>query len=453
MSKFLFLLLAIFLPVEGFRPERSRTAGIESRAGGRGGSPGHIVGSGPYMGPYFEFAPPDGGLGTTPCACVNPTGALGQTLTMTRNSAASCLKSNSFTSGILPGDMVWCPTNTVRLAYADTTSHQLGIWTERDKGNNCLRSTELDNAAWTAVAVVTPDTTPGLDGGVNAETLTDSSAVAVEGVTQAFTTAILSVYSWSCFVQGSTATSATISMTGVGDATGDCSATATGIAAGSWTRIGCNSPAAYAGALSAVALSIGVGSTVGVTGDLFVTGCQLERSTNGSPSSYIQTYGAGVTRKGDNLSYALPAPYASPVTDVVAGCTRACVRPGYWPAGTTTSYPGYGLYTGGNGRGVYINSNSTTMKWFDGSSEVNYPTNPTFSSTTSSCFVAGFSDSARTLKVVGGATGTGSFDNTWGIATNFVRIGWGDSGGADLSQYEGVVSQVRFDPQDAGACE
>lgn len=408
----------------------------------------------PYLGPYFEFAPPDGGLGTTPCISTNPTGATGQTLSMVRSGVASCLKSDSLTSGILPGDMVWVPTNTARLMYADTTTHQLGIMAEQLGVNYSLRGTELDNASWVAVAVVTANTTPGLDGGLNAETLTDSSALVIQGVTQVISTTTLSKYSFSCFVGGSTATTATISITGVGNSAGDCSNTATGIAANSYTRISCTSTAAYASGLTAVGVFIGVGNDVSVTGDLIATGCQLDKDSRGFPTSYMQTQGASAVRNADQLSYALPAPYASPTSTVAAGCTRACVRPGYWTAGSTTIPAGYGVYTGANGRGIYRGTAGTAQLWSDGANaDTAYPTNPTFSAASSVCWVSTFAGAASVLKISGGASAGHNYDGDWGIGVNNVRIGWSDTGGAATSQYDGIISQVRFDPQDAGACE
>lgn len=406
--------------------------------------------------PYFEFAPGDGGLGTTPCACVNPTGAKGETLTMTRAGTATCLKSESFSSGIVAGDMVTCAANTVRLVYADATTHQLGIWAERLKGNFALRSLELDNAAWTNTATVTANTTAGPDGTTTAETLTDGNAGAVLASTQVISTSTLSRYAWTCFVKGSTAIEATMSMTGTGNAAGDCTSTHTALSTTSFTRIGCNSPAAYASGLTAVTVSVGVGDADTDTGDLIVTGCQMERDTLGYPSSFIPTAGTSVNRNGDNLSYSLPAPYASPAANVESGCVRACIRPAYWPAGTTTGLPGYGVTTGTNGRGVYRSVGfgaGTTMLWSDGTNEVGFPTNPTWSATASSCWVASYTGVTRTLKTVGGTTASGAFDSTWGIGANAVQIGWGTPDGTGLSQYEAVISQVRFDPVATGVCD
>jgi hypothetical protein len=453
--KRLIALIALLVCGSAFAWGWGRGGGLTCPHGFVGGGLTPCTAAPPQYSPYFEFAPVDGGLGTTPCQCVNPTGAKGEALTMARTGVASCLKSDAFASGIAPGDMVWCPTNTARLAYADTTSHQLGLWAERTKTNACLRSTELDDAAWVSVATVTADTTPGLDGGVNADTLTDASALAVEGSTQAITTASLTRFSWSCFVMAGTANSATMSVTGVGDSTGDCSATATSLSTTTYTRIGCNSAAAYAGALSAVGVFVGVGSTVGVTGTLIVTGCQLEVGTLGFPSSFIHTEASAVVRNGDNLSYALPAPYAAPATTVAVGCTRACIRPAYWSVGSTTGQPGSAIYTGSSGRGLYRSNGfgtGTTMLWNDGTSEDGYPTNPTFSASSSACYVSWFAGSARLLTVVGGTATAGAYDGTWGIGVNAVRIGWNDSDGATASQYEAVISQVKFDPTDAGGC-
>lgn len=408
--------------------------------------------------PYFEFAPPDGGSGLSRCMQTAPTGALGETMTNARLLAASCLKSDNFGSGILPGDMIVVGGGITRVELADTATGQLGAKLEWGASNLIPRGEELDNAAWTSTAAVAADTTAWLDGGVWADTLTDSSAIVLQGSSQVFTTAVQRFYSFSCFVKAGSANSATISIVGVGDSAGDCSATFTGIAANSITRIWCGSAATYTTA-SAMAVTIGVGDTADVQGTLIVGGCQLERSpagltpSRGYPTSYIPTFATSVARGSDNLSYTLPAPYASPTATVAAGCTRACMRPGLWAASNTVTEPGYLIYTGANGRGGRRETTSGTVEgWFDGTNDDAYPTNATQTLTSNTCWTSTFSGSARTLKM-NATSAAGAYDGTWGIGVNAVQIGWSTTGGAGTSQPNGVFSSIRFDPQDAGACE
>src|SRR5690242_20575791 len=64
--------------------------------------------------PTFEFAPANGaGMGAA-CACTNPTGSKGETMTFTRSSDAMCTKGNT-TSSIANGDLVSCTTNQIRV--------------------------------------------------------------------------------------------------------------------------------------------------------------------------------------------------------------------------------------------------------------------------------------------------------------------------------------------------
>lgn len=456
MTKFLFLTLALLLPVEGFRALRSRTA--ESRAGGRV-SAGRLLGAAdPY--PYFEFAPADGGLGTTPCACAAVLGAKGETITTTRGSSATCLKGDSFISGIVPGDMVTCTSGQPRMVFAEIVNHQLGIWSEKQRTNALLRSEQLENAAWIATAAVTANTTLSPLNALTMDTLTDSSAVVAQGVTQVVATANPNKMALSCFVQGSTADSATIALVGTGNGAGDCTASFTSLSTSTIRRIWCGSTTAYTGAVTAVTASITVGDDVSVQGDLIVWGCQLETTAvartgdAAGPTSYVATTTVALAREADNPSYALPAPYASPTATVAAGCTKACVRPVYTSnVGATTVPPGYLLFMGANGRAAHSSAGGTVMGWFDGSNDVGYPTvGSNWSASASKCFRSTFTGTTRSLETTGVAAATGAYDGTWGIGVNAVQIGWGTSGGSNDSSADAVVSQIQFDPTDTTKC-
>lgn len=96
----------------------------------------------------FEFAPADGtGMGAA-CACVNPTGTRGETMTFTRASTAMCTKGN-WTSGIVNGDLVSCANDQIRVMPGGDGTGALGVLSEITRTNLALRSQEIDNAAWT----------------------------------------------------------------------------------------------------------------------------------------------------------------------------------------------------------------------------------------------------------------------------------------------------------------
>ena len=110
------------------------------------------LGSGDETG-SFEFAPSTGiGMGAA-CACVNPTGSRGETMTFTRSSDAFCTKANT-TSSILNGDLVACSTDQIRVMPGGDGTGALGTLLEITRTNAILRSQEFDNAAWTKDRVV-----------------------------------------------------------------------------------------------------------------------------------------------------------------------------------------------------------------------------------------------------------------------------------------------------------
>jgi hypothetical protein len=190
--------------------------------------------------------------------------------------------------------MVTCSSNLPRVESDGTA---LGVLAESASTNNLLRSEELENAAWVSTATVTANQATDTFNNVAADQLSDVSGAALQGSAQTFVTGSLTKQSVFCIVRAGTATSATIAMTGTGNAAGDCSATVSGLSGSTYNILTCSSASAYAAGLTAVTLTISVGTVVGDTGTIMVGGCQHE--LNPFPTSYIPTVAAAATRSGD----------------------------------------------------------------------------------------------------------------------------------------------------------
>lgn len=79
--------------------------------------------------------------------------------------------------------------DTPRFDFDPVTLACRGLLIECASTNLCLRSSEFDNATWTGPATVTANNENSPDGTLNADTLTDSSAVAFQDKSQAFVVA------------------------------------------------------------------------------------------------------------------------------------------------------------------------------------------------------------------------------------------------------------------------
>lgn len=260
--------------------------------GSHGGDTSPLMGTEPLAtAPRFQFAPLSGaGIGTA-CACAAVTGSKGETITWTRGSTAECTTLGLATSGITTTSMVQCASNLPRVESDGTA---LGVLVEKVGTNNLLRSEALDNVAWTATATVTADQATSPKNTLTGDQLSDGSAAALQGVSQAFVTASTVRQSVSCYVRAGTATSATIAMTGGTNSAGDCTNTVTGLSGTTWNRLSCSSSAVYGASPTAVTLTLSVGAVVGDTGTIMAWGCQHE--LNSYVTSYIPTVAAAATR-------------------------------------------------------------------------------------------------------------------------------------------------------------
>lgn len=376
---------------------------------------------------FFELAPATSAGMTAACACAAITGAKGEAVANTRAGNATCQKSG-ISSTVADGDFVVCGANVPRVeAQSDGV---LGIRSESAATNTCLQSAQLCDVVYSDVG--TPNCAinqaTGPFGTLTMDQFTDNDALAREGRSQAIVTTSATTHTISCGVKGGTATSAFISLVGTGSSTGDCSATLSGLSTTSTRRITCTSPAAYAGTLTGVTLTIAVGAAVGDQGTLFVEGCDhVVNST--FMSSEIPTTTVGVTRNADAV-FATVVDLSSTTI-----CAAATVEP-LWvtasaPAAATAVEPAWsGVFTvlqanGGGSLPTWLASVSRTGTFTAGLQRI-----------------IGRDDNTTVTIVYGSNTATVAAGAAGDRFTGSYGIGAGLSG----SPLNGIISRVQVDP-------
>jgi hypothetical protein len=277
------------------------------------------------MSPLFEFAPASGLGMTTACAGTNPSDvikqAVGTTLTFTRASSATCLKTTGTApQAIANGDMVTLTNNQPRvMAGTDGTSVR-GLLVESGRTNSLLRSQELNNAAWSTES-----------SGVVVPTITADQAVAPDGTTTADrmqipatsggnysaifqSPAALGVTSAFIFLRGNATSGSTdlCQWNGAGHTCVTCNFVST-----SWTL--CKNENVNGGAASVYTIGNASGLNGGIAraaNDVFAWGGQWEVGT--FCSSYIATAGAATPRSEDlplfTVAFAAPTTWSMAAT-------------------------------------------------------------------------------------------------------------------------------------------
>lgn len=280
----------------------SRVTRVERLPGNR--APGGRIGAKSFA--QYEVANAQGIGMPAVCSCAAITSATGTAVNVTRATNAVCTKGvNGLRStGISDGDLVVCSSNQGRVEL--TAAGQAGLRIENSKTNTIPDSAEICAASWADVGTpaCTANTTSGPFGTTTMDTLTDNDGVAFEGRSVAITTTSASRHSVGCYVKSiSGATAASITLVGTGSATGDCTGTSTTLSTTQSTRVSCTSPAAYAGTLTAVTVTIRFGTVVGDQGSIAVEGCDHQV---GSPvlMSHIPTSGGAATRNHDAIASA-----------------------------------------------------------------------------------------------------------------------------------------------------
>lgn len=407
------------------RPDRE---GRCDRVGGRDNSD-----------PLINFAPLTGvGMGTV-CSGAAITDSRGLAVSWVRATSAICSKSNTAfggteTAAVANGDWVTVTSNQPRVEYDGTGV--LGIRTEYTSINDLIRSAEICNAAWTDVGTpnCTSDQAIGPFGTTTMDQLTDNDGAAFEGRAQAITNNSATIHSAYCMVKGN-ANSATLTMVGTGSATGDCTGTVTGLSLTTSSRVTCTSPAAYGGALTAVTVTIKVGTATTDQGTIFVEACQHEYGLpvggKAGPTSHIATAGAPVTRNTDVVSMSRTDP-SSP---------NVCVSGRF--IGPTPPSGGANAMIENTGLNTYLSEATGNIRFYVSG---NFRVTAVASSVNGITWSAFNSESAATV-TWGASTATGgalNANNKFG-ATVWIG-GSGCSGGCPSG---GIISRVKMDPNPA----
>lgn len=302
--------------------------------------------------------------------------------TFTRATTATTVNSS--------GTIVSVASGTARSYYDPTTLQYMGYLAEGARTNTCLQSADLGTTWSPTSAVVATNQIASPDGGTNADSVNDNSAVATGFVSQDVTVAVDSNTHWfSVFVKQGTASILGIRLaifggTGVniglafnpangeytcGSSLGSAPAsisvkqypngwwrvaipiTNNGTALNSTCRIGLYP--AYAAALTAPVnnLATNTPQDVSLTGTQYFWGTQFEQNV-GFSSTYISTTTTSVTRNADVLTY----PVSGNLTDT--GSCFAQVSSIWSGTSSAQKWIIYGASGAGNGGPLFLNSSS-----------------------------------------------------------------------------------------------
>lgn len=352
---------------------------------------------------FFEFAPAEGWGLTPACACATVTGAKGEAVTITRASSASCITGSMV--DVEDGAFVTCADNLPRIMPGGDGSGGNGIAAEGGRTNTCIRSKEQCNAAWADVGTpsCSADQAAGPRGAATMDQFTDNAAGAFEGRSQVISTTSATRHTWSCYVKAGTATSASVVLAGTGSATGDCTGTVTGLSTTKSKRVYCVSPAAFGGTLTAVTVTIRVGTVAADQGTLFVDACQHEVSAT-HPSTFIATDGTSASRPAEVITATLPLAMSASTG------SHAVTFVPFWST-SETGTP-YLLVYDGSGRALYDNGGDS-IGVFDGANDIQNST--TFTAGTPKRVWSSYEGATITVND-GADTTTGTFDGTFGSA-------------------------------------
>lgn len=247
---------------------------------------------------FFEAFPASGAGTSGACSTTAPTGAKGEALTFTRASNGTCTKTASgglATTGIADGDLVVLGNNVSRVEY--DSAGTLGLRAESGATNLLPRFDALTDAAWSDVGA--PSTVDGATdpfGATTGDTITDSSAVALEGRSQPVTVVAASAQIAYCYLKAGTLAKATLSLDGTTASTTTLSPTA-------WSILQVADASASGVSVSFQVLA---GSVVGDTGSIIVGGCQVEAGTD--RSAIVPTAAGTASRVTDGvMGYTLGA--------------------------------------------------------------------------------------------------------------------------------------------------
>lgn len=389
---------------------------------------------------FFEALPATSAGATYACACSNLTGARGETSSTVRANSLDCRKGGPWvTTGIAVGDVVTCSSNLPRVTVDGAGVLGIEAWGGFVQG--ALRTDELDNVAWTSVEAPTANAATAPDGTASvAEQLNDTSGALQRCTTQTIATTSATVQQASVYVRAGTLDQAQLKLTGTGSATGDCTATSTSLSSTTWTRLWCQSPAAYAGTLTAITISVCVGDAAGDTGTVMAwrANWSAAQPTLGYPNPSVQAVSSAVTSNYERVTFTLPVAMSASTGSHAASFTPA------WSTPQATPHMAPQLiYYDGNGRPIYgPGAAPTAVRQFDGLNDVSN----TYTSLTAGAVVRMWSSYTGSTSQVndGTDTTTGSFDGTLGAAA-LTSLQVGGNTAVGTASY-GVVSRVCADP-------
>lgn len=396
---------------------------------------------------FFEFAPASGAGMPAACSTTAPTGAKGEAMTFARASNGTCTKGTDGlrTTAIADGDLVVLSSNVARVEA--NSLGELWLLVESAHTNTCLRSAEICNAAWADVGTpnCASDARPGPFGTTTMDQLNDNTDLSQEGRSQAITTTSATRHTVSCYVKAGTATEATITLRGTGNAAGDCTGTATALSTSTSKRITCTSAAAYTAALTSVTVSILVGDVAEDTGSIYVEGCDHVVSST-YLLSHVPTTSAAATQLND-VAYFTPASTLplSPLS--IAGSREGPATSAAQPNTTIVAIPATSLTESTNLSLLYGN-NSGLRCWNNN----NFDQRVAFAPSGISrgwCAIdranATATDRVRGEWPVGSAMVDGTNSNT-GASSNAFAIRIGDYGSAS-GPTDGLVGRICVDPE------
>lgn len=374
--------------------ERRRKRQGNPAFNGRGSS-----GGGALPGPAFNLPFTDLGLGQVSLVLAAGSGSG----TFTRATTATTILSNGLIGSVASG----VPRSCYSLAGV-----YLGYLAEGARTNLCLRSEELDNAAWTASNItVVADAVAAPDGATTADTLTADAGNGT--LLQAFTIAS-AVKVFSIWLKRKTGT-------GNIDLTLDSGSTwTTQTVTASWNLYQVTQTLANPTA----------GIRIVTSGDaVWAWGGQLEAAS--FSSSYIPTTSAAVTRNADLLTYPQAGNYSTAVGTIFVQYSLAYgVNPNNPTSiGVGNASLGLGAFSGGFGK--LLSTDSTTTLQI---------TTPIAFGGTAKAAVA-FSGSTR-AGILNGVTGSAAFDGSMGSGTT-IGIGMDTLDTANFSLF-GTVASVKL---------
>ena len=384
---------------------------------------------------FFE-AFPVGGAGTSgACSTTPPTGAKGEVLTFTRASTAMCTKTASgglATTGISDSDLVLLSTNQPRVEYDANGVLGLLVESASTPGNVVVQSELPCNAAYVDVGAPTcsAGAAAGPLGAASMAQFTDASAVAFAGRAQVIADTSQTQHTVYAYVKAGTASSATITLSGTGNSAGDCTGTVTGLSTTTSKILSCTG-AAYGVGITAITVTVTVGTVVADMGTLFVYGYDAKPSAP-YVTSHIPTTTVAVARAVEGAIFALASAPGS--IGSAAGSHTA------EQTGSVPNTGGPGIYFGSSARALQGFSNS--LQAFDGTnnpvvlmSYVAGTTKRAYSSwsTANGWLIRNVTDSLQTTSAF--AVGTWAPTATLNI-----------QGGSAAFFTDGIVSRLCYDP-------